>query len=62
SFLMGYVLLMDDKLTRAKIAAEYALDNMPDHPGAKILAEAVQNAQNSSSGEKATEIGIGGNP
>jgi hypothetical protein len=53
---------MDDKLTRAKIAAEYALDNMPDHPGAKILAEAVQNAQNSSSGEKATEIGIGGNP
>ena len=51
---------MDDK-RRAKIAAGM-LDNMPDHPGAKILAEAVQNAQNSSSGEKATEIGIGGNP
>jgi hypothetical protein len=46
AFLMGYVLYTDDKLTRAKVSAEYAFDNMPNHAGARILAEAIQKAQN----------------
>jgi tetratricopeptide (TPR) repeat protein len=46
AFLMGYVLFMDDKLTRAQISAEYALDYMKDHAGARILAEAVKKALN----------------
>jgi len=46
AFLMGYVLFMDDKLARAQISAEYALDFMKDHAGARILAEAVKKALN----------------
>lgn len=46
AFLMGYVLYTDDKLTRAKISAEYALDFMPDNPEARILVEAITGALN----------------
>lgn len=46
ALLMGYVLYTDDKLTRAKISAEYALDFMPDNPAARILVEAITGALN----------------
>lgn len=46
AFLMGYVLYRDDKLTRAKISADYALDHMPENPAAEVLVKAIDKTLN----------------
>lgn len=49
ALLMGYILLQDGKLTRARISAEFAQDTMPGSRAAALLVEAVQAALQSPS-------------
>lgn len=58
AFLMGYVLFRDDKLTRARISAEYALDNMPGNQGVQLLEKAIAKALNPEN----SQTGSTGNP
>lgn len=45
ALLLGYVLLQDGKITRARISAEYAHDMMPNSTAAEKLLQAVQAAE-----------------
>jgi hypothetical protein len=47
ALLLGYVLLQDGKIIRARIAAEFAQDMMSDSPAAQSLLKAVQAAESS---------------